>query len=102
MATNTVTDTVAEHLEALAFPMEDQQRFTKVPGGFEVERAGSKWFTGTAPNADYVPPKEFEFIKKNLTPLPLNPKNSTEIPQKLNADYTDVSYQSTFKTFSHI
>lgn len=87
---STVTETLTKPFESLSLPAEEQPRYNKVHGGYEVEFKGSKWFTGTIPNEDYVPPKDFVF-PGNSTPVELNSKGQTEIPQKLTADYTGVS-----------
>jgi hypothetical protein len=87
MATNTLTGIVVKPAETLTLPAESSKQ---VPGGFEVEYAGSKWFTGTASNPNYVPPKDFTF-PGNTEAVSLNPQGPTEMPQKLTADYTDVS-----------
>ncbi len=90
MSTTTFTETLTKPLEALSLPVEEQPRYTKVHGGYEVEFKGSKWFTGTIPNDEYIPPKDFVF-PGNIAEVKLNPKGQTELPQKLTADYTDVS-----------
>lgn len=91
MPTNTTTETMLSSIESLSLPAEEQE-FTKVPGGYEVSYKGSKWFTGTKPNHDFIPPKDFRF-PGNTTEVPINPKGPTEIPQSLTADYNDVSYR---------
>ncbi|CZR58592.1 uncharacterized protein PAC_08484 [Phialocephala subalpina] len=91
MSTSTITEALTKPLEALSLPVEEQPLYSKVPGGWEVEFKGHKWFTGTIPNDEYTPPKDFVF-PGNSSPVPLNPKGQTEIPQKLTADYTDYEF----------
>lgn len=103
MTTTTVTENISNIssiLEKVSLPtdviptldatIDKAPKYTKVPGGFEVEHKGYKWFTGTIPNPDYVPPKDFTY-PPNYDELPLNPDGQIELPQKLVADYTDVS-----------
>jgi hypothetical protein len=92
MSTNTTTETVLNNIKNLSLPVEEQI-FTKVPGGYEVSYKGSKWFTGTKPNHDFIPPKAFTF-PGNTTEVPINLKGQTEIPQALTTDYTGVSFRS--------
>ena len=89
MATTTATEAATKQMETLSLST-DGPTYKHVPGGYEVEHAGKKWFTGTLPNLDYEPPKDFKF-PGNTVNVPLNPKGQTEMPQKLYADYTDVS-----------
>ncbi|RDW83530.1 TauD-domain-containing protein [Coleophoma crateriformis] len=91
MSTNTTIETVLNSIENLSLPVEKQE-FTKVPGGYEVSYKGSKWFTGTKPNHDFIPPKDFRF-PGNTTAVPINPKGPTEMPQTLTADYTDYRFK---------
>lgn len=92
---STTTATEIKPAETIILPLNDQPRYTKVPGGYSVEFKGYKWFTGTIPNDDFVPPENFK-ISPMSQEVPINPKGQTELPQKLNADYTDVSfYRST-------
>ncbi|RFU28342.1 hypothetical protein B7463_g8009, partial [Scytalidium lignicola] len=90
MSTTTTTET--KPAETLALPVDDQPCYTKVPGGYNVEFKGYKWFTGTIPNTDFVPPEGFK-ISPMSQEVPINPKGPTELPQKLNADYTNYKYK---------
>lgn len=90
MTTSTTTESLTNSLVALRLPVEEQARYTKVPGGYDAELKGSRWFTGTIPNEEYTPPNDFVF-PDNSSPVKLNAKGRTEIPQKLTADYTNVS-----------
>jgi hypothetical protein len=100
MSTTTITGT--KPAETLTLPVNDQPRYTKVPGGYEVEFKGYKWFTGTIPNEDFVPPKDFK-ISPMSQEVPINPNGQTELPQKLNADYTNVRlYPPSSFLFSHL
>ena len=92
MSTTTITQPAPAETKTLS-PVEDKHSYNKVPGGWNVEYKGYKWFTGTKPNEDYVPPKDFKF-KANTQEVPLNPKGQTEMPQKLTADYTNVGPSS--------
>jgi hypothetical protein len=91
MSTTTVTETVPVTAETLTLPINDEPQYSKVPGGWEVKFKGYKWFTGTAPNLDFVPPSDFKF-PGNLSAVAINPKGPTELPQELTADYIDVSF----------
>ncbi|KAL2851000.1 hypothetical protein BJY01DRAFT_233064 [Aspergillus pseudoustus] len=51
-----------------------------------------KWWSCTAPNLDYVPPKDFK-LPPTLVPVTLNPRGTTEVPQKTTKDYTKVEYK---------
>ena len=89
MATSTITETVPSTTENLTVPINEEPKYTKIPGGWEVEFKGYKWFTGTKPNTQYVPPEDFKVLK-NTQEVPINPKGQTEMPQTLTADYSDV------------
>jgi len=100
MSSTTTIETDLTNAETLALRHDDQPNYKNVPGGFEVEAKGSKWFTSSVPNTDYIPPKEFKF-PGNTSIVAINPTGPTEIPQKLLADYTKVcSYLS--GVFSHL
>ncbi|KAF2107702.1 hypothetical protein BDV96DRAFT_693192 [Lophiotrema nucula] len=90
MATTTVTET--KPAETISLSVEDKPKYTKVPGGWEVSYKGYTWFTGTIPNEDFVPPPDFE-ISSMSEQVPINPKGQTELPQKLNVDYTKYKYE---------
>lgn len=91
MSTTTVTET--KPAEKLTLPINDKPHYTKVPGGWEAEFKGYKWFTGTIPNDDFVPPEDFE-ISGMSEKVPINPKGQTELPQKLHVDYNGVRQDS--------
>lgn len=105
MSTGTITETLTKPLEALSAPIvKEKPQYSEVSGGWEVEFKGSKWFTGTIANQEYTPPEDFVF-PGNSSPVELNAKGQTEIPQKLTADYTDVSkllkYNLGIQTYGH-
>lgn len=89
MSTTTVIE--IQPTESLAPPVHDKPHYTKVPGGWEAEFKGYKWFTGTIPNDDFVPPEGFE-ISAMSEKVPVNPKGQTELPQKLHIDYAGYKY----------
>ncbi|KAK3648794.1 hypothetical protein LTR56_007234 [Elasticomyces elasticus] len=91
MATTTVTEIAST--ESFLFKVQDKPTYTKVPGGWEAAHKGYKWFTGTVPNDNFVPPQDFE-ISQQSEKVSINPKGQTELPQKLNVDYNNYKYES--------
>jgi hypothetical protein len=93
MSSTSFTETATTNAKTLNLPTDDQPHYKKIPGGFEIQAKGSKWFTSTVPNTDYVPPKDFTF-PRNTSAVAVNPVGPTEIPQKLSADYINVQTSS--------
>lgn len=91
MATSTVTKTVpsATEAEKLTVPINEEPKYTKILGDWQVEFKGFRWFTGPRPNTRYVPPEDFKIVR-NTQDVPINSKGQTEMPQALTADYSDV------------